>query len=798
MRKRVFTIKKIMTVLIVVFVCSLFCQNKANAYFKTSKDGKTQCFAVQYTLYERRNNPVTGTAAAKIEAKKYSTVQICANVDGNGKVVGNLKQKNDAPEGSKLISHPRLAAGSAYVHLYTCPMNGRWCGEAKENSQSFKVRDYDTFKQLAQAVINAAPATYNNNKDAKKAAWDDNTTTEELQEQAKADEKKAETDAIEDKPFNNLENCKNGAASGLGWVVCPIIEWAGNAAESVYNEYVEPNLNINPKLLSGDGDVLQQAWGTFRDIANIIFVILLLAVIISQLTGVGIDNYGIKKILPKLIVTAVLINLSYFLCVLAVDISNILGNSFQALFDSMGSDLSTKLVIPDSSVNKEIASTAGSIAGLSVLGALATMTGAIWATPAVILSLLIGAIGVVVAIFFLFILLAAREAAIIVLIVIAPVAVVLYALPNTKKIFDKWLNLFKGLLLVYPIAGLLVGGGDYVSALLLAVGGGDSFFNALTAMVVGVLPIFFIPTVLKSAFAAMGNLGAKISGFGQRVGAGATRAARGSSMYQGLQDRAGKFAVKQKAEMGKKYALKDGGYARFRRGMLGGTRGIAADIAMSKKAEADEVANYMTFINDRTRNGEDEDELKRIYEGFMSSGNKAGAVAAARIGGRRNDTASRFMNAALANADNVDDEMFKSIAKEMTTGENAANFRASSPFKFQFMSEVNKGTAGTKNYNNWIQNENNVHNAVENHITDSKSLMGMKNNSLEELADLMTNPGPDGNMRMRQSDIDSLRNLAGETIDDRGKTGVWDRTKEENVYRIAGRPLPSSGGSDAA
>lgn len=800
MKNRLFAVRNVLLVFITVFVCSIFCQSEASAYFATSKDGKTQCFALQYTLYEKHNNPVTGTTASITNTKKYSTVQVCAHIDASGKVTGSLTKK-DAPDGTKLMSHPKITIGSAYVHLYTCPANSTWCGSAKEKEQSFEVSSFNTFKELAQAVIDAAPATYANNDDAKKATLEDNKTTKDLQEEAKKEDKQTETDAVNDKPANSLDRCKSGGAKALGWIVCPIIEWAGDAAQDVYNSYVEPSLNIEPQLFdsSKNGGALQQAWGTFRDIANIIFVILLLAVIFSQLTGVGIDNYGIKRILPKLIVAAVLINLSYFLCVLAVDVSNILGNSFQALFDGLGMDLSTTLVIPDGQVEQEIESTAGSIAGLSILGALAGMTGAIWATPAVVMSLLVGSISVVVAIFFLFILLAARESAIIVLIVIAPVAVVLYALPNTKKIFDKWLSLFKGLLLVYPIAGLLVGGGDYVSALLLAVGGGKDFFSALTAMVVGVLPIFFIPTVLKSAFSAMGNLGARIAGFGQRIGSGATRAARSSSMYQGLQDRAGKFAVKQRAEMGKKYALGDSRYARFRRGMLGGTRGIAADLAMSKKAEADEVDNYMTFINDRTRNGEDEAKVNEIFDQYMKEKNKAGAVAAARVAGRRKDTAARFASSKLTRkgaTSDYDQSMLQSIAKEVATGENSGNYRASAPLAFEFASQINKSGVdenGNLNaeidYENWANNNSNIKEALDHHVTNSSELVGMKNSSLGELATMME----DG--KVDETTMARMQKLASETIANRGKTGVWDSTKEENIYRIAGMSVPSSGGN---
>ena len=88
-------------------------------------------------------------------------------------------------------------------------------------------------------------------------------------------------------------------------------------------------------------------------------------------------------------------------------------------------------------------------------------------------------------------------------------------LPNTKKLSDKWWKFFEGMLLVYPIAGLLVGAGDYISRLLLSTSTG--FFTGLTAMIIGIVPIFFIPMVLKSTFSAMGKIGGTLAGMGTKA-----------------------------------------------------------------------------------------------------------------------------------------------------------------------------------------------------------------------------------------------------------------------------------------
>ena len=356
-------------------------------------------------------------------------------------------------------------------------------------------------------------------------------------------------------PNEDASTCASaGGAGSLGWIVCPVLEWLGDVAEGVYNDYVEPALQVSPKLFTGGDDATLNAWSTFRDIANVVFVIVLLVVIFSQLTGVGIDNYGIKKILPKLVVMAVLVNLSYVLCILAVDISNILGNGFQSMFDGMSQQLSSS-VPPQYTINTDAGTSepidAGAITGLTGVGILGMIVAgglAIWASPAILISLLIAAIGVAVSIFFLFILLSARQAAILVMVIMSPIAVVMYVLPNTKKLFDRWLKMFEGLLLVYPISGLLVGAGGYVSRLLIATGASSGdFIWSFMAMVVSIVPIFFIPTVLKGAFSAMGKMGGTLAGLGAGASVGAKRIARtrggeiatkvrGTDTYRGLRN----------------------------------------------------------------------------------------------------------------------------------------------------------------------------------------------------------------------------------------------------------------------
>ncbi|MBR3248607.1 hypothetical protein IKF89_01075 [Candidatus Saccharibacteria bacterium] len=320
----------------------------------------------------------------------------------------------------------------------------------------------------------------------------------------------------------DIDCMTSGAINSLGWVVCPIIDFLSDAANTLYDDFVKPALNIEPELFNqGDGvnSATREGWKIFRDFANVIFVILFMVVIFSQLTGVGIDNYGIKKILPRLIVAAILINLSYWICLVFVDLSNIIGSGLQALFNGMADSIAAPAEIGGISIG---GLGMGAFTAAVLLGILAVSIWSVWAAEGSVglfAILMMAAVTVGTALLFLFLILAAREAAVVVLVMLSPLAVVCYMLPNTKTIFDRWLKMMKGLLLVYPICGLLVGGGNFVSKVLLAAGAGTGgFFSAFAAMFVGVAPIFFIPTVLKNSFTAMGNLGAKISGIGKSLG----------------------------------------------------------------------------------------------------------------------------------------------------------------------------------------------------------------------------------------------------------------------------------------
>lgn len=341
----------------------------------------------------------------------------------------------------------------------------------------------------------------------------------------------------------NMTQCHK-AGKKIGWITCAALEGVADVIDGVY-EYIEKEfLYIKPVFFSTDSkgetqSAVYEGWKIFRDIANVIFALLFVIVIFSQLTGFGLDNYGVKRILPRLIMVAILVNISFILCQGAVDISNILGAGLRNMFEAM---------IPSSMQGNEFTVTGfiegilhdllsiGVIAGAGAATVFAVKNWSTWMMP-VLLTLFVSVISVV----FFFLLLGARQAGVMIAVVVAPVAIVCYALPNTKKLFDRWYKIFSSLLLVYPIAGLLMGGGKFASTLLVNINNGTNddtgFAFNLVAMLISLIPFFFIPKMVQSSMNAIGNIGTGIQRMGARLRGSAHGAIRSSDTFKSAHKR---------------------------------------------------------------------------------------------------------------------------------------------------------------------------------------------------------------------------------------------------------------------
>lgn len=284
----------------------------------------------------------------------------------------------------------------------------------------------------------------------------------------------------------------------LGWIICPSMSLAGLMADAGYNS-VSMFLDISPDIFKDNPELggAKQAWNFFRDIANVVFVLLFLWVIFSQISNVGVSNYGIKKILPKLILGAILINLSFYICQLAVDLSNILGYALKGVLEV------ASLKAEPSKIGAVDTFVALFTRGIALVGT------ALFAFLTVSIPMIIW---VLVSLAVAFLILVLRQAAVILLIAISPIAFAAWLLPNTESLFKKWVSAFKGLLVVFPVVSLMYGSGKLAGAVLSHSSSG--IIMQFVALCAPIVPLIATPFVIKSSLNSLGSIGAKISNNG--------------------------------------------------------------------------------------------------------------------------------------------------------------------------------------------------------------------------------------------------------------------------------------------
>lgn len=297
------------------------------------------------------------------------------------------------------------------------------------------------------------------------------------------------------------EEGKNSCGvDGIGWLVCPLMSFAGSLGDASYSA-ISYFLSIDKGIFKDqENGGLEQAWKFFRDIANAVFAVIFLWVIFSQISNVGVSNYGIKKILPRLIIGALLVNLSFYLCQLAVDLSNILGFSLKGVLEGAASKVGTQ----SAEVGTFYTLLADGLALVGV-GLFIFLAVSIPTIMALLLALLV-----------VLVILIVRQAAVILLIAISPLAFAAWLLPNTENLFKKWVSMFRGLLIVFPVISLLYGAGKLAGAVLAAVGTDDpnnpKETMQLAALAASILPLGATPFVLKSSLNSLGSFAGKLGG----------------------------------------------------------------------------------------------------------------------------------------------------------------------------------------------------------------------------------------------------------------------------------------------
>jgi hypothetical protein len=295
------------------------------------------------------------------------------------------------------------------------------------------------------------------------------------------------------------------SANALSWIICPAVNLMTDAIEET-DSVITNELNIPQQdIFCTDQDTCNDyygAWSSFRDISLGLVVIAGLITVVSQAIGMEIlDAYTVRKMLPRILVAAIGITLSWTLMSFAVTLANNLGYGVRDLILAPFHDVLGNSTI---SFSTSAAAILGGLTGF-ILG-----VGALVASIGILLSYIATAgLAVIIAITVLVL----RQLVIIMLMILSPVAFIAYVLPNTERVFRLWWESFSKALLMFPLIVAFIAAGRVFAAISLT--NSQSLFSQLTAMIAYFGPYFAIPLTFRMSGGIMSGMGNFINQRGQ-------------------------------------------------------------------------------------------------------------------------------------------------------------------------------------------------------------------------------------------------------------------------------------------
>jgi hypothetical protein cdiviTM7_02854 len=415
----------------------------------------------------------------------------CKKIGGYWGWGGNLGNRQASEENCYLNDMKGEPQG--YNNMSSLPSKYLTAGDCAKGYEKSKKTQLKDFTEKGALWGKSKRGVYTCAKKGTKAG--DNVEKCNKKENEDSEECKNNPAGEDDGDSDGSKDKNSCAIEWVGWIMCPVIRGANGMVVSTYSVMQQHFLNIKADEIFQQDKPAFKTWSSFRDIANVFFVIILSIIIFSQVSGVGISNYGIKKMLPKIIVFAILVNISWYISVIMIDISNIVGHS---LFEWLSGDGTWQFSSDSQSEDSPVEQILGGSAVL--VGTAAAVTGAFAAGTSILLFLFSAALALIMMVFILLI----RQAAVIVLVVVSPVAFVAGILPNTEGFFKKWMKFLKNMLMIYPICSLIVGGSIFVSNLLY-----NNESSPLLKVAYGLLPIlslFTIVAIIKSVLSIIDGL----------------------------------------------------------------------------------------------------------------------------------------------------------------------------------------------------------------------------------------------------------------------------------------------------
>ena len=474
---------------------------------------------------------------------------------------------------------------------------------------------------------------------------------------------------IEEQSADNITTCDSTHTHGLGWIICPVTNWLADTMDLLYKA-LSSFLIVSP--LSTDRDnVMYYIWDWMRNFANVLFILGFLVIIYSQVTTVGLSNYGLKRLLPRLVIAAVLVNVSYWITAVAIDASNMLGkilyDTFQAIIESIpkeaGQTYDWKEMTWQALAGVLLSGSAGAFSAITgILGVAASAGGSLW-------FLLVGLAGVILAGLVAILIMAARQALIIILVIVSPLAFVAYLLPSTEKYFDRWKDLLMTMLLVYPIFSVVFGGARLAGLAIMQSADPTSpnYFNLIVlGMIVQVAPVIITPLLIKLSGSLLGRVAGLVN-----------------NPNRGIVDQTRKFA-EGKSEMHKKRQIgetRDGKFVHNNPLALAARWNSNREIDRTRKLKAYETGVDAAYENSSKAHATHTQHA--VNEMLKSRGENEGKAATAREIANQEalktlDVMSRLRQQEAANAEEKNKTFYEAIQAKPSVAADALREMGSS------------------------------------------------------------------------------------------------------------------------
>lgn len=569
-------------------------------------------------------------------------------------------------------------------------------------------------------------------KDLDKAAKDDKNRNKATKQAESGDISVNSLDHSVPTQNNAQDACKDNSLD-FGWIICPGVNILTKAIDGVASIVAG---SLKWTIIADDaqnGNNLIAIWKKIRNIANIALVIAFIIALYSYATSAGnaFRAYTLKNLLSRLILVAIAIHISFYICAAAADVSNIIGNSIYELITS------------------KMTSTGGDFA-TSLINTFQVITGVVAVVVLVALnfSTILTTVVLILAIIML------RQVALITLLLFSPIAFACYLLPNTEKWFKKWWDAYFKLLIVFPFFTTAWGASRLISNVMTLSG----HSNVVVITVCSIAPLLAIMPIFQMTGAMMGKLTAMAQGAANKSGMNKLAQTADANRKKRIGNNIKSGSIKLQNRLNK-----GGAISRFTGNTIGRLNGTNNEAIQKRRDDAfdstvEQVSSRYTkkmtdAANERINgvNGEgamsDEDVMSVISTGKTKGGGQlnqyeqAAAIRRANRNGMINE--SNFQDV-VKNAQNGDSKTVRQAVAESNYG--------------RYM-------LGSGNeYNDFIKQKGNwKHDSKQDEAGESKSV-NMSNSDINEAINKSIraqNISPDDMSNMSQEQRDFIKNHGG-------------------------------------